>query len=324
MTDDLVKTVFDRGEGEIPGATVIDLVAAEGFFELCEAVPGVFGIFGGCDAPEIEGFLTVIFGVEDHLDKDGDASVDFAILIAGGGMSVKTSSDIVVDEGSGEGDFGRVDRCFSVGCFGVCRVFWGEFGNIEGGEAGFQLVFEVGFCLGLEIVFFADGLEQGSEGEDFFWVFRLADLKAFFGATTPILDAGGAHLFQNIFARLSKVNYPSMSGVEVMGFIEVEGFGGRGREGEGGFDADEKSVSFVGEGGKGTKSDFKGVFWIFGSFKGWSVGAIEVVTEGGGVEDGKGREVFFFEAEGSVAFELFVFFPNRGLKKMLVHEHIIA
>ena len=324
MTDDLVKTVFDRGEGEIPGATVIDLVAAEGFFELCEAVPGVFGIFGGCDAPEIEGFLTVIFGVEDHLDKDGDASVDFAILIAGGGMSVKTSSDIVVDEGSGEGDFGRVDRCFSVGCFGVCRVFWGEFGNIEGGEAGFQLVFEVGFCLGLEIVFFADGLEQGSEGEDFFWVFRLADLKAFFGATTPILDAGGAHLFQNIFARLSKVNYPSMSGVEVMGFIEVEGFGGRGREGEGGFDADEKSVSFVGEGGKGTKSEFKGVFWIFGSFKGWSVGAIEVVTEGGGVEDGKGREVFFFEAEGLVAFELFVFFPNRGLKKMLVHEHIIA
>ena len=44
MTDDLVKMVFDRGEGEIPGATVIDLVAAEGFFELCEAVPGVFGV----------------------------------------------------------------------------------------------------------------------------------------------------------------------------------------------------------------------------------------------------------------------------------------
>ena len=149
-------------------------------------------------------------------------------------------------------------------------------------------------------------------------------MEAFFGATTPILDAGGSHLFQNIFARLSKVNYPSMSGIEVVGFIEVEGFGGRGREGEGGFDADEKSVLFVGEGGKGIKSDFKGVFWIFGSFKGWSVGAIEVVTEGGGVEDGKGREVFFFEAEGLVAFELFVFFPCRGLKKVLVHEDIIA
>ena len=141
MTDDLVKTVFDRGEREIPGATVIDLVAAEGFFELREAVPGVFGVFGGGDAPEIEGFLTVIFGVEDHLDKDDDAGVDFAILIAGGGMSVKTSSDIVVDEGSGEGDFGGVDRGFSVGCFGVCRVFRGEFSDIEGGEIGFELIF---------------------------------------------------------------------------------------------------------------------------------------------------------------------------------------
>lgn len=320
----MVKTVFDGGEGEIPGATVIDLVAAEGFFEFCEAVPGVFGVFGSGDTPEIEGFLTAVLGVEDHLDKDDDAGVDFAIFIAGGGMSVKTSSGVVVDEGSGEGDFGRVDRGFSAGCFGVCRVFWSEFSDIEGGEAGFQLVFEVGFGLGLEIVFFADGLEQGSEDGNFFWVFRLADLEAFFGATTPILDAGGAHLFQNIFARLSKVNYPSMSGVEVVGFIEVEGFGGRGREGEGGFDADEKSVLFVGEGGKGTKSDFKGVFWIFGSFKGWSVGAIEVVTEGGGVEDGKGGEAFFFEAEGLVAFELFVFFPSRGLKKVLVHEDIIA
>ena len=115
-----------------------------------------------------------------------------------------------------------------------------------------------------------------------------------------------------------------MSGVEIMGFIEVEGFGGRGGEGEGGFDADEKSILFVGESGKGIKSDFKGVFWIFGSFKGWAVRAIEVVTEGGGVENGKDREVFFFEAEGLVAFELFVFFPCRGLKKVLVHEDIIA
>lgn len=324
MTDDLVKTVFDRGEGEIPGATVIDLMAAEGFFEFCESVPGVFGVFGGGDAPEIKDGSAVIFGVENHLDKDDDAGVDFAVFIAGGGMSVKTSSGIVVDEGSGEGDFGGVDRGFSIGRFGVCGVFGGEFGDIEGGEAGFQLVFEVGFGLGLEIVFFADGLEQGSEDGNFFWVFRLADLKAFFGTTTPILDAGGAHLFQDIFARLSKVNYPSMSGVEITGFIEVEGFGGGVGEGEGGFDADEKSVLFVGEGGKGIKSDFKGVFWIFGSFKGWSVGAIEVVAEGGGVEDGKGREVFFFEAEGLVAFELFVFFPSRGLKKVLVHEDIIA
>ncbi len=155
----MVKTVFDRGEREIPGATVIDLVATEGFFEFSEAVPGVFGVFGGGDAPEIEGGSAAIFGVENHLDKDNDAGVDFAIFIAGGGMSVKTSGGVVVDEGSGEGDFGRVGGGFSVGRFGVCRVFWGEFSDIEGGEAGFQLVFEVGFGLGLEIVFFADGLE---------------------------------------------------------------------------------------------------------------------------------------------------------------------
>lgn len=83
----------------------------------------------------------MIFGVENHLDKDDDAGVDFAILIAGGGMSVKTSSGVVVDEGSGEGDFGGVDRGFSVGCFGVCRVFRGEFSDIEGGEIGFELIF---------------------------------------------------------------------------------------------------------------------------------------------------------------------------------------
>lgn len=109
-----------------------------------------------------------------------------------------------------------------------------------------------------------------------------------------------------------------------MGFIEVEGFGRRSGEREGGFDTDEKNVLLVGEGGKGIKSDFKGIFWIFGGFKSWAIRAIEVVAEGGGVEDGKSREVFFFEAEGLVAFELFVFFPSRGLKKVLVHEDIIA
>lgn len=42
------------------------------------------------------------------------------------------------------------------------------------------------------------------------------------------------------------------------------------------------------------------------------------------MEDGEGREIFFVEAKGLVALELFVFFPSWGLKKMLIHKGIIA
>lgn len=54
MTDEAVEVVFDRREREIPGAGVVGLVAAEGFFEFGETVPGVFGVAGGGNTPEIE------------------------------------------------------------------------------------------------------------------------------------------------------------------------------------------------------------------------------------------------------------------------------
>jgi len=297
--------IFDRGKGKIPGAGVVDLVAAEGFFEFGKTVPGVLRIFGGGDAPEIEAGGAAVFGVENHLHEDDDAGVDFAVFIVGGGVGIEASSGVVVDQGSGEG-------------------LALELGDVEGGETGFELISEVGFGLGMEIVFFTDGLEEGSKDENFVRVFRLTNLEAFFGATTPVLDAGGAHLFQDVGTGLGEVDGPGMSGVEVVGFIEVERLSGGCGEGEGRFDADEKRVMFAGEIGKGIKGGLESIFWVFGSFKSWAVGAIEVVTKRRGMEDGKGGEVGFVEAESLVAFKLFVFFPGRGLKKMLIHEDIIT
>ena len=40
--------------GEIPGAGVGNEGATERLFELCEAVPGMFGIFRGSNTPKIE------------------------------------------------------------------------------------------------------------------------------------------------------------------------------------------------------------------------------------------------------------------------------
>lgn len=158
LTNDLIEAVFCWREGKIPGASVVDLVAAEGFFELGEAIPGVSWVFGGGDAPEIEGFGATIFGVEDHLNEEDDASVDFAVGVAACGMGIETSGFVVVDEGSGEWK--------RLGCFAIRGGFWGcwgEFGNVKGGKARFKLVSQMRFGLGLEMVLFADRLKQGSK-----------------------------------------------------------------------------------------------------------------------------------------------------------------
>lgn len=41
LTDDLVDGIAAFIKGEIPGASVVDLMTTEGFFVLSEAVPGV-------------------------------------------------------------------------------------------------------------------------------------------------------------------------------------------------------------------------------------------------------------------------------------------
>jgi len=52
---------------QVVGAGVVDLVAAEGFFEFCEAVPRVFRVVGGGYAPKIEEFFAGGAGIHEHL-----------------------------------------------------------------------------------------------------------------------------------------------------------------------------------------------------------------------------------------------------------------
>lgn len=100
----LVETVADGVKGEIPGASVVNLVAAEGFFILSEAVPGVVGVVGGGDAPEIKGGLAGGFGVNDHLDKEDGAGDEFTMGLVGGSVGVVADASVVIDEGGGNGD----------------------------------------------------------------------------------------------------------------------------------------------------------------------------------------------------------------------------
>lgn len=72
------------------------------------------------------------------------------------------------------------------------------------------------------MIFFADGLKQGSKNGDCFRIFSLTDFETFFCAATPVLDARGAHLLEQFFARLSEVDSPSVGGVKVVGFVEVK------------------------------------------------------------------------------------------------------
>lgn len=100
----LIEAIADGMKREIPGTGVVNLVAAEGFFVLSEAVPGVVGVAGSGDAPEIKGGLAGGFGVNDHLDEKDSAGDEFAVGLVGGGVGVVADAGVVVDEGSGDGD----------------------------------------------------------------------------------------------------------------------------------------------------------------------------------------------------------------------------
>ena len=100
----LIEAVANGMKGEVPGAGVVNLVAAEGFFVLSEAVPGVVRVAGGGDAPEIKGGLAGGFGVNDHLDKEEGTGDEFAVGLVGGGVGVVADAGVVIDEGGGDGD----------------------------------------------------------------------------------------------------------------------------------------------------------------------------------------------------------------------------
>ncbi len=97
VADDLIEGVAGGAEGKVPGAAVIKLVTAEGFFVLGEAIPGVLGVFGSGDAPEVEGGLVGVFGIDDHLDEEDGAGDEFAVGVVGGGVGVVAGAVIIID-----------------------------------------------------------------------------------------------------------------------------------------------------------------------------------------------------------------------------------
>lgn len=176
------------------------------------------------------------------------------------------------------------------------------------------------FGLGAEIVLFANGFKKGSKDGDVGGILGLADFETLFRMTAPILDTGRAHLFENGFFGLGEVDDPGMSGVDVVGFTEVEGTSHGWCERESGLNADEKSMMGMGELGKGIEGGFKGSEGVSGVFESRAVGAEKIVAEWSGFQNGEDGELGGVKTEGLFAFEVEIFFPRGGLKKML---HIV-
>ena len=99
----LIEVVFGFIEDEVVSAGVVDGLAAEGFFEAGETVPGVggVGVVGG-DAPEVQGFHSLFFGVENGVDEEGDGGGEAAIFGVGGGLHVVANAVVVEEEGGGD------------------------------------------------------------------------------------------------------------------------------------------------------------------------------------------------------------------------------
>lgn len=262
-------------------------MAAKGFFVFSEAGPGMIGVVGGGDAPEIEGVGAGGFGVDNHLDEEDGAGDEFAVFGVGGGVGVVADACIVVNQRSGDG------MAFILG-------------DIEGGEAGGKLVFEVVFVLRSETVAVANGFEEGSKDGDFGRVLSSAKREAFLSVVTPETAFFFFHLGEDLGFGLSEVENPSVGGVEVVGFFEAERFEDINGEGESGFDADEEGVLLLCEVFEGGEGGLK----IVGGFEGGTIGAIEIIAERSGHKDGEGVEVGIGEPEGLVTFEFLIIFPK--------------
>lgn len=97
LAHNLVELIAAAFEGEVPGTSIINLVTTEGFFVLCETVPGVIGICGRGHAPEIVSVGAGGFSVKNHLDNQDTASSKFAMLVGRGSMSVIANTVVVVN-----------------------------------------------------------------------------------------------------------------------------------------------------------------------------------------------------------------------------------
>ncbi len=82
---------------------------------------------------------------------------------------------------------------FSVGWF-LAGGF--EFGDVKGGEAGFELVFEMFFGLGNEIILVAELSEEVGEDGNLSGVMAFAQGNTLFLVVAPITNLATFHTFQ--------------------------------------------------------------------------------------------------------------------------------
>lgn len=164
----------------------------------------------------------------------------------------------------------------------------------------------MGGGLGDEVVAGADAGEEAGEDGDCGGVLGLADDDAFFGVVAPETDFLLFHIGEEVGFGPSEIKDPGVSGVKVVGFLEVEG-GGIG-EGEGGLKADEDGVMLGGEAAEGVQGE--GEVLSGGLGEGGAVGAVEIVADRGMFEDGEGVVGVAVEAEGGFAFKFLVGFPS--------------
>lgn len=108
VADEEIEVVAERFKREVVGASVIDLAAAEGFFVLSEAVPGVARVGGGSHAPEIIDFGATFFSVENHLDKHNGATGELLVAAVGGGVGVVAGAVVIINESGGDRGLGLV------------------------------------------------------------------------------------------------------------------------------------------------------------------------------------------------------------------------
>lgn len=294
LAQEIIETVFEAVEGEIPGARIINLMSAEGLFVLSETVPGVVGVFRGSNAPEIENFRAVILGVDDHLDKNDCASHEFAVFLIGGGMGVVTNTVVIIDKGGSDG-------------------FAFELGDIEGSKTAFKLVFEVVLILGVEMIALAKIAEKLSKDGDLLGILGAAESDAFVLVGAPVAEFTFLNTRENLVLGNGEVDRPSMSGVEIVRFDEAVFGESFCTKRESGLNADKEGVLFVSEVFERRESLFKsgfGVLWV----ESRTIGAIEIVAERCGMFDGEQVVTITVEPECLMTFELRILFPCVRLK----------
>lgn len=281
-------------EGKIPGATVIDRGATERFLILSEAVPGMFGVFGGGNAPEVERGLAIGFGVEDHLDEQDGGGVEAVIFgaIAGGGVGVVAGSGSIVDEGSG--DWLRFNRGRRLGV--------GIIDDIKSGEAGFELVAEMSFGLGVEMIFLANFGEEGSENFNICWILGLTDRETFLLMAFPALAIRSLHGAQKFVLIRGEVEDPSIGRIKVVGLDEVKLAELLNREGDSRLDANKESMMLASKVGKSVEGELEIGDRRF--LKSGAIRTIEVVAQRSVLKGSENFELRSLEAEGSLAFEV--------------------